>query len=1441
MEAARKTRTTAHGLSDKALEAFSLALRAEDQRCRNELEEARACLLEALRIRRELAKECSDVYAPEVAATLNSLGNLQYDVKDFDAALASHEEALKIRRKLAKRRPEVYGPDVALTLINLGNVQRALNKPEAAQAGFKAALETYRELAHERPDVYRQHVANTLNNLGIAQHALGDLDTALASQEEALTIWRELAEAGLEVYGPSVAMTLTNLGNVQRALNKLEAARCSHEESLEIRRALSRDQPELYQPDVAMTLNNLGTVQRDLNDLQGARATFEEALRIYHALAQARPEVYRPDVAMTLNNLGIVRRALNDLEAACVSYEEALGMYRELAQAHPGVYLQDVAMTLSNLGNAQHSLNKLEAARLSLEESLAIKCELARSRPEVYRPSVANVLNNLGSVNHDLNDLEAAQANLDEALTIRRGLAQGRPEVYRPQVAETLTNLGAVQTDLKHLEAAQASFEESLRICRELAQVRPEVYRPDVAMTLSNLGNVQSELSHREAARANFEEAVTIERELARARPEVYQPQVALTLTNLGAVQYDFRDLEAARASFEEALTIQRELAGARPEVYQPQVANLLINIGKVQIHLCELEAARDRFQDALTIYRELARSRPSVYQPKVAWTLTNLGTLQRDLMDPKAACTSLEDALRIYRALAQVRPEVYEADLAATVNNLGNVQRDLGDQEAARVSYAETLAINRRLALQRPEVHLPAVASALNNLGTVQRAFNDLDAARTSHEEALTIQRALAKGRPEVYRSDVANTLNNLGGVQSDLNDPDAARANFEEANELYHADAAVRPTAHLVQRQRCWCNLGRLLRQEAIRFGRSSYEEARLALRQACACAESYRDRFRDEGHRRQVRAQMRASYELLILTCLDLWDAAQGEAKNSDLLREAVEVAEASRARNLMDLLSDEALSPHNTPAAVVQEFQILRRRLNQARYTMEREETQDQGGGGIVGLEMGGGDGIRLNVSPTGVECRRFKQHAEPVMRLGKARERFELTQAAYKAKLADIQAYDPSFNPDQPVRPITFQEAQRLIPSDVPTAVVQFTLTCDLGLAVVISHAGPQLVRLPDCSTGQAREMAQAWFAAYYDRPVLREGAPETERQDMLCQWMRRWEKALPALLEPVARAVVQPLLAQLPTGLTRLVFCPNQWLHVFPLHACRMIDGRVLAEQHEVVYTPSLSLLHRCANRHRPKARAGVLIQDPTSDLAFARVEGESLRRRFSGWGEPLVGSRAERERILRRASRCDLLHYTGHSFFDPANALASGLVLGSKDDARLWLTLRHVFSELNLQRNRLTILNGCESGMLVPEIIDEYIGLTHGFLYAGAQCVLSTLWAVHDLSSALLIDRFYQEWSAAAKSPATALREAQRWLREDIRTGLQLRDEVLPNFLKPLKEARLKQSCLRLADAYAQNSPDSPPFASAVHWAPFMCTGLGYPLRVRAAGTAPR
>jgi hypothetical protein len=69
-----------------------------------------------------------------------------------------------------------------------------------------------------------------------------------------------------------------------------------------------------------------------------------------------------------------------------------------------------------------------------------------------------------------------------------------------------------------------------------------------------------------------------------------------------------------------------------------------------------------------------------------------------------------------------------------------------------------------------------------------------------------------------------------------------------------------------------------------------------------------------------------------------------------------------------------------------------------------------------------------------------------------------------------------------------------------------------------------------------------------------------------------------------------------------------------------------------------------------------------------------------------------------------------------------------------------------------------------CETGITSKQgLIDEFVGLVSGFLAVGATHVVSTLWTVDEISTALIMIRFYQLLKDMA--PAQALKQAQHWL----------------------------------------------------------------------------
>ena len=122
------------------------------------------------------------------------------------------------------------------------------------------------------------------------------------------------------------------------------------------------------------------------------------------------------------------------------------------------------------------------------------------------------------------------------------------------------------------------------------------------------------------------------------------------------------------------------------------------------------------------------------------------------------------------------------------------------------------------------------------------------------------------------------------------------------------------------------------------------------------------------------------------------------------------------------------------------------------------------------------------------------------------------------------------------------------------------------------------------------------------------------------------------------------------------------------------------------------------------------------------------------------------------------------IVHFATHGLLNNKHPELSGLVLSlvSKDGKRQngFLKLQDIY-ELKLPVD-LVVLSGCETG-LGQEISGEgLIGLTRGFMYAGASRVVASLWSVSDAATASLMADFYKAMEEGRMRPAAALREAQ-------------------------------------------------------------------------------
>jgi CHAT domain-containing protein len=131
-------------------------------------------------------------------------------------------------------------------------------------------------------------------------------------------------------------------------------------------------------------------------------------------------------------------------------------------------------------------------------------------------------------------------------------------------------------------------------------------------------------------------------------------------------------------------------------------------------------------------------------------------------------------------------------------------------------------------------------------------------------------------------------------------------------------------------------------------------------------------------------------------------------------------------------------------------------------------------------------------------------------------------------------------------------------------------------------------------------------------------------------------------------------------------------------------------------------------------------------------------------------------------------------LHFATHGFLDNERPELSGVALSLLDrdgrDKDGFLRLVEIYN-LRLAAELVT-LSACETGLGKQVSGEGIVGLTHGFLHAGASRVLVSLWKVDDRASARLMGRVYEGIFREKLSPAAALRKAQLSLRQDPATS---------------------------------------------------------------------
>ncbi|MDX2031370.1 MAG: CHAT domain-containing protein [Blastocatellia bacterium] len=876
--------------------------------------------------------------------------------------------------------------------------------------------------------------------------------------------------------------------------------------------------------------------------------------------------------------------------------------------------------------------------------------------------------------------------------------------------AHSLYAISSCHRLLSQRGQAIAALTQALSLLRSVGEEREE------APVLINLGIIRNELGEPRVAL----EDLTLAQQRMRALADPYGE--ARALTNLGSSHSSLGDAEKALEAYQMALPVWQRHGNRQ------QSADALAGIGQAHDMRGEWQQALERFEQALALYQAIGHRRGE------ASVINNLGVIHGRLGDLPKELEFYKRALDLWRSMKNYR------EVAITLANIGTVEAALNDPAAALTHY------NQALQISREEGDLGGEAVGLQYLGEISAASGEPRKALVWFEQSLSLLRKAGNLWREAY------VLRNLGALHLSMGEREKAREYATQALSLFDSigDRSGQSLA-LYEIARVDRDAGRL-------------EEARRGVEEAIRRGEAVRA---DVGSR-QLRASYLASLQKYYSLQIDLLMRLDGLHPEAGYEALALQVSERARARGLLEMLVESgARIREGADPALLDRERDLSRRINARALTL-----------------------MQLNSVPHRAE------QAESLKR--------ELSQLEneYEAVQAGLRRASPHYAAITQPQSLTIGELQRQLDSE--TALLEYSLGEDRSYVWAVTSDSIAGYALP------GREEVDRAARQVYELLVARTLRKRNETLPQQRERVALADRRLPEAASLLSRMILQPVAAAL--GKKRLVLVTDGALQYVPfgmLPVPGSAPGTPLILDHEIVSLPSASTLAMQRQELAGRASASrqiAMIADPVftdkDDRTRTRRAGvrpaagtrsveheeESGVLMAGGFSIPrLPYTRQEAERILalvpgaanmkrldfsaNRAAVMDpelgqyrYLHFATHGLMDSERPGLSALVLSLVDEngkPQDGFLRAHEIYNLRLPAD-LVVLSACQTG-LGKEIRGEgLVGLTRGFMYAGAARVAVSLWNVNDRATAELMGRFYQKMLKDGARPAAALRAAQ-------------------------------------------------------------------------------
>ncbi|HKQ89363.1 MAG TPA: CHAT domain-containing tetratricopeptide repeat protein [Blastocatellia bacterium] len=924
-----------------------------------------------------------------------------------------------------------------------------------------------------------------------------------------------------------------------------------------------------------------------------------------------------------------------------------------------------------------------------------------------------------------------------------------------------LWRLGRLHIDLTEFRQAKDYFSRAVIVWRAIGDRRGEVSAQNgVCESLHYLGDMKGKAECLDAL-------IPIYRELgARLEEAKVVSNKAVTFNSLG-------DYQAALQSAQQALRIFQE------EGDRVQESFALNTLGQIYRSLNEQQLALDHYERALAIRREGTDKR------LLGLTLGDIGVTYSDLGDDPRAIDYFRQAIAISEELGDRRTK------AIRLQGLGMIWKRMGEMTKALDAQTQSLALAREVGDRQAEGRTLISMSELHLLqGEKEKARDDLI-------RALELLRDAGDPVGE------ASVLTKMGNMAADGGD-------WRQAiNLLQQSFSLARKTGDIQRERDALVALAQTERERNNLSAARDYHEKALDL------TESFRAKILRQELRASFLASRQEEYELY----MDLLMQLHQQQPDGGHAAAAFGISERGRARSLLETLAEaRANIRQGVDAGLLAEERKLADQIRlkeQQRAKLagnSRAAKQTEALAGEIGELLSEYQSIQGHIRAASPRFAALTQ-PQPVTAAEIQTEYLDSSTVLLEFALGDERSWLWAITPDAmisyalPPRAQIEKSARKIYemltarqPKKDLTEAEQLKRTAEADAKLQAETAtlsrmlfGPISAQLRHEWKDKRLAVVASGALEYVPLAALPLPEPEERRDGEMERTGRRGDGATGrnGKSRPVAPRVSRPVLliadheiVNLPSASTLAALRRET--------VGRQPAAKTLAVIADPVFEPNDPRVLASAKKNKSNDNLAVNVQSTgespppvssTTNSALRRATRSFNRGGFSR----LPFSREEADNIAELIPKSSLfkvtdfqanrkaatsgqlsgyriIHFATHGLLNSEHPELSGLVLslvdanGKTQDG--FLRMDEIFN-LQLPAD-LVVLSACQTA-LGQEIKGEgLIGLTRGFMYAGAQRVMASLWQVDDQATAQLMQYFYRGMLKENLRPAAALRAAQ-------------------------------------------------------------------------------